>query len=46
MLCCRAFSVYCPCRLSSGAAHSPQIAGCEAFRICLGVVKLLWEGLS
>lgn len=24
----------------------PKIAGCEAFRICLGVVKLLCEGLS
>lgn len=24
----------------------PKIVGCEAFLICHGVVKLLWEGLS
>lgn len=26
--------------------QSPKLLVCEAFHICLGVVKLLWEGLS
>lgn len=39
--------VYCPCGLSHPVPPTvPKIAGCEAFYICLRVIKLFWEGLS